>query len=126
MTNLEIRDLLNLVASKVPDPESRLEKVFECAHARHLEIAKWLLAFAAALYAAIAVAAFKGELSANVSPLWAVITFAVATAIGGSGLMMLIRGKRVYRIYLAAQSLLGEITKIAPFIERYRSEAQQP
>jgi len=31
MTKLTIGELLNLIASKVPNPESRLEKVFECA-----------------------------------------------------------------------------------------------
>lgn len=136
MTNLRIRDVLDLVASKVPEPETRLEKVFECAHARHLEFVKWLLALAAALYAAVAVALFKPDAVAKAtsiaaagidqgthnSPVWIVVTLSVASAVALAGVIMLVRGKRMYVQYLAAQTLLGEIGKIAPFIERYRGE----
>ncbi len=136
MTNLRIRDILDLVASKVPEPEARLEKVFECAHTRHLEFVKWLLALAAALYAAIAVALFKPDGVAKAatalaaasdqgthnSPLWIVVAVSLASAVALAGVIMLVRGKRMYVQYLAAQALLGEISKIAPFIERYRGE----
>ena len=125
MTNLVIGDLLNLVASKVPEPESRLEKVFECEHARQLEMVKWLLALAAALFAAVAVGEFRGASEPKASPIWMVITLSLAAAITIFGLIMLIRGRRMYRTYLAAQTLLGEINKISPFIERYRQELEQ-
>jgi len=83
-----------------------------------------LLAFAAALFGAVAVGEFKGALDPKASPVWVVITLSVAFSVTVFGLGMLIRGRRIYRTYLAAQTLLGEISKISSFIEKYRREIE--
>lgn len=121
MVKLTIRDLIDLVASGVPNPESRLEKVYEWAHTRRLELVKWILASAAALFAPVVVAFAKGELSAN---RWLALALFASVAMAVAGLLMLIIPRRRHKAYLAAQALLGEIQKIAPFLERYRQELE--
>lgn len=130
MVKLTIRDVIDLVASEVPNPESRLEKVYDWAHARRLELVKWLLATGVALFAPVVVALARGELiqsgsgssSGSGSQLWLGLTLFGAVSISIAGLVVLIQTRRRYRAYLASQALLGEIRKIAPFLERYRKE----
>jgi hypothetical protein len=122
MTNIRIRDLIDLVASETPEPGKSLEKVFEWAHSRNLELIKWLLALAAALLAPLAIAFARGDLGTRASTLWLAWTLFGSVLFAGIGLTMLARGRRLYRRYIAAQTLLGELMKIAPFIERYREQ----
>lgn len=126
MVQLTIRDLIDLVASGVPNPESRLEKVYDWAHARRLELVKWLLASAVALSAPVVIALARGDLglSGSHSIWWLALTLFGAVGIAVAGAFMLVQTKRRYRAYLAAQALLGEIRKIAPFLERYRQESE--
>jgi len=126
MVRLSIRDLIDLVASGVPNPESRLEKVYDWAHARRLELVKWLLASAVALFAPVVVALARGDLgqSGSRSTWWLALTLFGAVAIAFWGMLILFQTRRRYRAYLAAQALLGEIRKIAPFLERYRQELE--
>ncbi len=120
MTGLTVRDIIDLVASEVPDPEARLEKIFEWAHTRNLELAKWFLALAAGLLAAVAVGVLKVDPTARISAAVLRLTLFAAAMFAGGGLLIIARGKRIYRAHLAAQALLGEITKIRSFIELYR------
>lgn len=124
MVQLTIRDLIDLVASEVTDPQARLEKVFEWSYARHLELVRWLLTSAVALFAPAVVAFAKGELTDSKSSWWLALTLFSAVGIAVFGLLMLVSGKRRYGDYLAAQALLGEIKKIAPFLARYRQELE--
>lgn len=124
MVRLTIRDLVDLVASGVPDPESRLEKVYDWAHVRRLELVKWLLASAVALFAPVVVALARGDLTSSGSRWWLASTLFGAVAIAVGGLFMIVSTKRRYREYLSAQALLGEIQKIAPFIARYRQASE--
>lgn len=123
MNKVTIHDLIDLVASGIPDAEARLEKVFECAHARNLELVKWLLALAAALLAGIVVALVKADPTAKISIRVVELTLFGAGVAAAAGILLLVRGYRVYRTYLAAQTLLGEIVKIRPFIELYREQS---
>ena len=122
MFELTIGDLIDIVASGVSDPESRLEKTYDWAHARRLELVKWLLTSAVALFAPVAVAVAKGELQSSASRGWLASTLFLSLTVAIAGISLLIRTQRHYRAYLAAQALLGELTKIAPFIERYRQQ----
>jgi hypothetical protein len=125
MTSIRIRDLIDLIASETPEPGKSLEKVFEWAHSRNLELIKWLLALAAALLAPLAIAFARGDIgTGGASISWLAWTLFGSVLFAGIGLTMLARGRRLYRRYLAAQALLGELMKIAPFIERYRERAE--
>jgi hypothetical protein len=125
MIKLSIRDLIDLVASGVPNPEARLEKVFEWAHARRLELVKWILAAAVALFAPVVVALLRGELGTGVSRWWIISTLFGSVAVGVAGGLMLFRTRRAYKTYLAAQALLSEVNKISSFLERYRQETEK-
>jgi hypothetical protein len=122
MFPLTIRDLLDLIASGVQDPQARLEKAYDWAHARRLELVKWLLASAVALFAPVVVALAKGELQSSGSRWWLATTLFLSVSTAIAGVSLLLTTRRQYRAYLAAQTLLGELTKIAPFVERYRRE----
>lgn len=124
MNNLTIFDLINLISSRAPSPEVRLEKVFEWSHARNLEIAKWLLTTAIALFVPVAIAFLRNEIGEDVSGKW--VLLAVFGSVGSAlwGLLLLLRARRTYVTYLAAQSLLSEIGKISTFLERYRQESE--
>jgi hypothetical protein len=126
MIRLTIRDLIDLVASGVPNPESRLEKVYDWAHARRLELVKWLLASAVALFAPVMIALARGDLGpgASGSIWWLASALFGAVSLAVAGAFMLVQTRRRYRAYLAAQALLGEIRKIAPFLQRYRQESE--
>jgi hypothetical protein len=123
MTNIRIRDLIDLVASKTPEPAKALEKIFQWAHSRNLELIKWLLALAAALLAPLAIAFARGDVGNHASVSWLAWTLFGSVLFAGIGLTLLARGRRLYRRYLAAQTLLGELMKIAAFIERYREQS---
>jgi len=125
MVKLSIRDLIDLVASGVPNPELRLEKTYEWSHARRLELVKWILAAAVALFAPLAVGYFREEFGKTISPVWALGAMAGSAALAALGITILILTGRAYRSYLAAQTLLGEIRKIAPFLDRYRQELER-
>lgn len=123
MIKLTVRDLVDLVASGASDPEARLEKMFEWSHSRNLELAKWLLALAAALMAAVAIGLLKTDANSKVSTIVLQLNLFVAGAAGFAGLIVLWRGRRIFRAHLAAQVLLGEIIKIRSFIQKYREVA---
>lgn len=120
MNKIILRDIIDLVASEVPDPEARLEKMFEWAQSRNLELAKWLLALAAALIAAVGVGVLKTDANTHISDAVLRLNLFVAGGSAFGGLIVLWRGKRIFRAHLAAQTLLGEVTKIRSFVERYR------
>jgi hypothetical protein len=123
VNRVTVHDLIDLVASGISDPEARLEKVFECAHARNLELVKWLLALGAALVAGIVVAVVKADPTAKISIRVVELTLFGAGVTAAAGIFLLMRGYRIYRTYLAAQTLLGEIVKIRPFVELYREQS---
>lgn len=125
MVRLSIKDLIDLVASEVPNPEVRLEKAYEWSHARRLELVKWILAAAVALFAPLVVGYFREEFGKTLSPYWALAAMAGSAALAAVGIIILLMTARAYRSYLAAQSLLGEIKKIGPFLDRYRQELER-
>jgi hypothetical protein len=122
MPRLSIKELIDLVASGVASPEQRLDAVFEWAHARNLELAKWLLAVAGALFVPVLISYFKGELSQPGASWFVLSAIFGSVLLSVLGLLALIRSHRSYQTYVATQSLLGQLQRIAPFLQRYREE----
>jgi hypothetical protein len=116
---------VDLVASGVPAAESRIERIFEWAHARRIELVKWLLAVSGALFVPVAIAVARGEVRTESPTWWLVSALAAAVALASAGLGMLFWTARTHQTYLATQALLGELQKIAPFIRRYRDEIER-
>jgi hypothetical protein len=125
MIKLTIKELIDLAASGATAPEVRIEKAFEWAHARRLELVRWILAVAAALFVPVAVAFVRGEVAKETSAWWLVAPAFGAVLFALSGVVLLVQARKIHRTYIATQSLLGEINKIAPFIQRYREEIER-
>ena len=125
MIRLTIKELIDLAASGAAAPEVRIEKAFEWAHARHLELVRWILALGGALLVPVAVAFVRGEVGRETSAWWLVASVFGGVLLVLLGIGMLFQAYRIHRTYIATQSLLGEINKIAPFIQRYRDEIER-
>lgn len=120
MRNIAIRELIDLVAAEVQEPEKRLEKVFDWEASRSAEIVKWVLGASAAVFVAVLVAYFKGDVS---NPKWHLpIGFTLAGFTATYGLVRLHQMRKAHREFVAALLLLAELRRIAPFIRRYRAK----
>jgi RsiW-degrading membrane proteinase PrsW (M82 family) len=125
MIRLTIKQLIDLAASGAIAPEVRIEKAFEWAHARRLELVRWILAVAGALLVPVAIAFVRGEVGKETSAWWLVASVFGAVLLALLGVGMLLQAGQIHRTYIATQSLLGEINKIGPFIQRYREEIER-
>jgi hypothetical protein len=80
---------------------------------------------AGALLVPVAIAFIRGEVGKDTSALWIVASIFGAVLLAALGLTMLFQAQQIHKTYIATQSLLGEIIKIAPFIQRYREEIER-
>lgn len=120
MANLNVGDLIAIVAADAPDVEKRLEKVFEWQHSRDLEIVKWLLTVSGALAVPMIVSVFKEEMKA---PRWEIgAAFALAVILGGVAAMRLWEMGRLQSDYLASMTLVSRLVSIRTFLIRTRAE----
>lgn len=125
MKKLTVGELTDLVGAEVTDAEARLEKVFDWMHTRQMELAKWVLTASAALFIPVAIAYLTGNIAKGTSPWWVVAALFGGVLLAVLGLGMLYYAQQLYKTYLAAISLLGEMRRIAPFIQRYREEIER-
>ncbi len=109
---MKIRELLDLVESSAPEPEKRVEKIFDWRHARLVETAKWALGLGATLAVALAISTVKNEFQ--------VVSIALVAFALVSGIVALLRGERVQREYAAALGLLARLATFRELIRRYR------
>jgi hypothetical protein len=118
MRNLQIKDLIDIVVSDVPEPENRIEKIYEWHFDRVKNYSQWIIGFAATLSIAFIASVFN----ANVSmPLWAIFT--ISFLIFGSvtfGIYSLWQLRSLHKQYLASLRLYAELKKFKSFIIRYR------
>jgi hypothetical protein len=118
MRKTDISELIDLVASDVAEAEKRLEKVYDWEAARSLEVVKWVLGFAAALFVAVLVAFFREEITRSG---WE-LPFGVLTSLltATYAFYRLFRLRRMQTQYLTAILLLAELQRIGPFVRAYR------
>lgn len=115
---MRIRDLLDLTESNTPEPEKRVEKVFEWRHTRVLELGKWALSAAAALALALVASLLKDEL--KIGRIGEGVLLALVAFFFVSGFLTLLRGNRLQQEYTAALSLLARLATMRTLIQRYR------
>lgn len=118
MSQLSIREIMDLAATDVAEPEKRLEKIFDWETTRSMETAKWSLGLSAAVFVAVLVAFFKGDVSSPMVQL--PIGFVASVLTGTYGWYKLYRMRRSHRQYVDALTLLKRLQSIAPFIRLYR------
>jgi hypothetical protein len=134
----KIRDLISLVANEAADSHKILEKWFDWQHSRALEVAKWSLAAASGLIAAVFVASAKQAqpaapslpgLAAPGAPdgwhavlvliaNWSMAIALVAGVLLVIGVTAMQSAKKTQREYVVAQGLLARLKTIAPFLKR--------
>lgn len=118
MRRTDLKELIDLVASGVSEPEKRLEKVYDWEAARSLEIIKWVLGFAGTLFVAVLVALFQR----HIEPMRWQFPLGISTALltATYAVYRLRRLRRLQQQFLTAVLLVSEFQKIAPFIRAYR------
>ena len=125
MIKLSIRDIASIIGSDVNDPEKRIDIVFEWAHTRRIEFIKWVLTASVALFIPVVVGVFKGEISGTTSQWWALVALFGSVVLALFGLTLLYQAKQLHKTYLSTISLLGDMKRIAPFIQRYREQIER-
>jgi hypothetical protein len=122
MNDLSIKDLIDLVASKVEEADNHVKQIFEWEHSRRLEIIKWQLAASVALFIPVLVSFFKGEISSSM-PIWLVpVALFGCILLAITGFMKLSGMRKWQRNYVSSIKLLADLKEITPFIKRYRSQ----
>jgi hypothetical protein len=120
MRDVALRELIDIVVADVPEPEKRLEKVFDWETSRNLEVAKWVLGASAAVFAAVLVAYLKGEIT---KPSWHLPAGLLASVLTATyGLYRLRQMRAAHRQFIASMTLLSELLRIAPFLKKYRGQ----
>jgi hypothetical protein len=116
--DVSINDIADLVVSDVPDPDKRIEKMFDWHFARDIEITRWVLGVAATVGAALLVAVFKAEISPN----WwqALLLLAIALVTATYGLFRLFRARSIHRQFVVALRIHSSLRQVRPFLIRYR------
>jgi hypothetical protein len=118
MQRMPIKDIIDMIASDVSEPDKRIEKMFDWEHGRNIEVVKWILGASAAIFVAILVAFFKGDVK---SPDWQLPVGLISSFLSGTyGLYRLRQMRKSYRNYIASLQLLSEFKRIETFLKRYR------
>ena len=120
MRDCTIRDIIDLVVAEVPEPEARLEKMFEWHFQRVQTIAHWFLTTTAALLVAVLVGAFGADWQLSLWQTGLILLCAIATA--SYGLYLLWKLRALAAQFVASLKLLSEFRSIRPFLLRYRNE----
>lgn len=117
MRDVSINDLADLVISDIPEPDKRIEKMFDWHFARDLEVTRWVLGVAATVGGALLIAVFKSEISAN---WWQVLLLTAIPALTASyGFFRLIRARSIHRQFVVALHIHSKLRRIRPFLMRY-------
>src|SRR5215467_7540287 len=113
MKEVRVRHLLDLVHADAPEPEKRLEKMFDWQIQRRQEIAKWLLGASVSLGVGIGVAS-AGPSSRFTIYHWAAAGIAIAVLLG-AGVYQFARSHRLSNCYLSSVVLLNRLARLRPF-----------
>lgn len=119
MKQVRVVDLIDLIHASAPEPDKRLEKVFDWQIQRRLETAKWTLGAAVSLVVGIGVASTNS--TAAITPYhW--ISVGVASAILLLwGLHQFRQSRELAQCFLGSITLLNRLARIRAFIALYRS-----
>jgi len=119
MKDITLKELVDLAVAAVPEPDNRIEKMFEWHFERELTITKWLLGAAASIFVAMLISYYKQEF--NVSTWQIIIGIIIVLASFSYGIYRLLKLRNIHKQFVSALKLLKELTNIAPFLQVYRS-----
>ena len=121
MNDIQVKDIIDIVASDVPDPEKKVEKLFDWRYGREIEMVKFLFGTGISFLIALGVAVVKD--GANISAGQIEGGVAASAVLFGYGTYKLFTLNRQGKEYLAALRLLADIKRIQQFVIRYRRAA---
>lgn len=122
---LKVRHLMKLVASGHSNPQAILEKAFQWEHERRMELAKWLMAIASGLLAAVAAATLSRGFRFRTGLLNLPVTYwfmGLAGLLAAFGIIVFIRAQVLHRRYVLVSGLLAQLQDIQPFLKRLARE----
>ena len=118
MLDLKIKDLLDLVASDVPDAETKIQKMYEWHFDKVKMISQFSVGAAASLFISIFLTFLQTTSQIDWWKLLLIVLMALSTGIYGAYQIYQLRA--LHRQYVTALKLLFEFKKIRPFLLRYR------
>ena len=120
MRDVEVRDLLDMIALQVEDPQEKLTQLYQWSYDYSMTGSKALTAFGASLLVGLSIAVVQ-EKSPQVGP-YVIIGFVGAGLTIAVGALRYFRLRNLSRQFMEAHYLLSEISRIRPFLQLYRNE----
>lgn len=112
-----MKELVDLAVSEIPEPESRIQKMFEWNFERDMTLARSLVGVAASIFVAIAVALFRNEI--QLAWWWVLIVITSAMVVFAVGLYRFRQVRNVHKQFVSALKLHQELHQVAPFLKAY-------
>jgi ABC-type cobalamin transport system permease subunit len=117
MKDISVKELSDLAVAEVPEPESRVQRMFEWHFERDMTLAKGFLGAAASISVAVAVALFRNQV--NVAWWWVLAVVASSAVCLIIGLVRFRQLRNIHKQFVDALKLHRELQQIAPFIRIY-------
>nr|WP_321350491.1 hypothetical protein [uncultured Methanoregula sp.] len=123
MLDLKIKDLIDLVVADVPEPEKRIEKMYDW----HFEKIKILYQLSLGISASLFVSIILAYLQSNIKmDFWQIIfTLIMASCPAIYGILRFHNLKLIHRQYVVAIKIYKELKDIRPFILIYHQKVPE-
>jgi hypothetical protein len=122
MRDIEVRDLLELAARGVENPDEKLTQLYLWMYDYSMVGAKALTAFGASLLAGLALAVIQ-EKSHQIG-IYVVLGFLGAGLTIAVGVWRYFKVRKLSQQFMAAHYLLSEVIRVGPFLQLYERERQ--
>lgn len=122
-SSISIEALMRLVAVDNAAASEHVTKVYEWKYSEATTTAKSLVAGGFALFLPLLLPVLQPDSESPLSPLglWIVVLSAALLIVLGG--ILFVSARRLHREYLAAQTLLGQLKEIRPFLHLYQERA---
>ena len=121
---MDVAALMDLAASTPDTAAEHLAKIYEWKHSQISSTGKAFAGGGLALFLAPLVPVLAPEVGATLTWFGVVITWTAAGLLFVVGSIVFFEARKLEAEYLAAQSLLGQIVEIHPFLRLYKGRVQ--
>jgi hypothetical protein len=118
MKNITIKEIIDLISTKVENQESKIDKLYEWYMQRNMEIIKWILTSSAAIFASFLISFFKNELQVN--PILLVITPILCAASSSYAIYRIYKLKNIQKEYIKTLTLHAKLKPLSSFFSYYK------
>jgi hypothetical protein len=120
--DVQVRDLLDLTALEVDDPHEKLTQLYLWKYDYGMTGAKAITAAGASLFIGLIVAILQAKPHTDIKP--EVVGMVSAGVIMLIGILRYLSLQAISRQFMSAHYLLSDVSRLKPFLQRYRSEAE--